>query len=206
MARNLTFMVTPNPGAAGRLFSGDFSVTDIRELQKRLKAIDPRLRTELVREAKAIAAPMNSDIKNAIGSVRPLSGMLRDKGRLGWGVGVPVNKTTIQWRTSTNGRSDRTSLVRIKVSSPAAVIADMAGRSGRYVGEGRRNDNATGGKARRNHSTRKGLAFIASLNAKIGHAASRMVYPAAERSMPEVTQAVDRALRSAFARINAKGL
>ena len=190
MARNLTFMVTPNPGAAGRLFSGDFSVTDIRELQKRLKAIDPRLRTELVREAKAIAAPMNSDIKNAIGSVRPLSGMLRDKGRLGWGVGVPVNKTTIQWRTSTNGRSDRTSLVRIKVSSPAAVIAD----------------NATGGKARRNHSTRKGLAFIASLNAKIGHAASRMVYPAAERSMPEVTQAVDRALRSAFARINAKGL
>ena len=186
--------------------AGDFSVLEIRELQKRLKAIEPRLRTELVRDAKRVAKPLESDIKAAIPSVAPLSGMAKDQGRLGWGNGVAANKTLIQFRTSTSGKSLTTSLVRVKVSSPATVLADMAGRSGRFVGQGRRNDNASASEKRRNASPAKGAKFIESLNSRLGHSASRIVWPAAEKSRDAVRIAIEQVLRDAYGRINRKGL
>ena len=208
MAEPLKLIIAKFSGGVGRsgVGAGDFSVQDIRELQKRLKAIEPRLRTELVRDVKRIARPMESDIKSNIPSVAPLSGMGKDRGRLGWGVGVPANKTLIQFRTSAGGKSLTTSLVRIKVSSPATVLADMAGRSGRFVGEGRRNDNATRGEKRRNSSPAKGAKFIGSLNRALGSRASRMVWPAAEKSRDAVRVAIESVLRQAYNRINQKGL
>ena len=41
----------------GGVGTSALKVTDVRELQKRLKAIDPTLRTELVRNAKKEAEP-----------------------------------------------------------------------------------------------------------------------------------------------------
>jgi hypothetical protein len=125
---------------------------------------------------------------------------------LGWGVGVPANKTLIQFRTSAGGKSLTTSLVRIKVSSPATVLADMAGRSGRYVGEGRRNDNASASEKRRNSSPAKGAKFIESLNRALGSGASRMAWPAAEKSRDAVRVAIEQVLRQAYDRINQRGL
>lgn len=187
--------------------SGDFSVRDVRELSRRLKAIEPRLRTELVRDAKKVAKPLETDIKASIPSVAPLSGMAKDKGRLGWGNGVSPQKTLIQFRTGgSGGRSLTTSLVRVKVSSPGTVVADMAGRSGRYVGQGRKNDNATPTLKRRNASPAKGAAFIRNLNTALGHGASRMVWPAAEKSRDMVRVAIEGVLRNAYSKINQKGL
>jgi hypothetical protein len=208
MAEPLKLIIAKFSGGVGRsgIGAGDFSVQDVRELQKRLKAIEPRLRTELVRDVKRIARPMESDIKSSIPSIAPLSGMAKDRGRLGWGVGMPANKTLIQFRTSGGGKSLTTSLVRIKVSSPAAVLADMAGRSGRYVGEGRKNDNATPSERRRNSSPAKGAQFIQSLNRALGKGASRMVWPAAEKSRDAVRVAIEQVLRQAYNRINQKGL
>ena len=204
----LTLTIAKFSGGLGRsgVGAGDFSVLEVREIQKRLKAIEPRLRTELVREVKSIAKPLESDIKAAIPSVAPLSGMAKDRGRLGWGVGVPANKTQIQFRTSAGGKSLTTSLVRVKVSSPATVLADMAGRSGRFVGQGRRNDNATASEKRRNASPAKGAKFIESLNNALGHGASRMAWPAAEKSRDATRVAIEAALRKAYDRINQKGL
>lgn len=208
MADDLTLAIANPSGGIGHSGFGinDFNITDIRELQKRLKAIEPRLRTELVREAKAVAKPIESGIKSAIGNVTPLSGMLKDKGRLGWGNGMSPSKTLIQWRTSASGKSLTTSLVRVKVSSPGTVLADMAGRSGRYVGKGRRNDNATPSIKRRNANPRKGEAFITSLNEKIGHAASRFIWPSAESSLPQTRNAIEQVLRRAYDKINKEGL
>ncbi len=187
--------------------SGDFSVRDVRELQKRLKAIEPRLRTELMRDVKKVAKPLESDIKASIPSVAPLSGMAKDKGRLGWGNGVSPQKTLIQFRTGgSGGKSLTTSLVRVKVSSPGTVLADMAGRSGRFVGEGRRNDNATPSLKKRNASPAKGAAFVRSLNTAMGHGASRMVWPAADRSRDMVRISIETVLRVAYNKINQKGL
>ena len=208
MAEPLKLIIAKFSGGVGRsgVGAGDFSVQDIRELQKRLKAIEPRLRTELVRDVKRIARPMESDIKANIPSIAPLSGMAKDRGRLGWGVGVPANKTLIQFRTSGGGKSLTTSLVRVKVSSPATVLADMAGRSGRYVGEGRRNDNASASEKRRNSSPAKGAKFIESLNRALGSGASRMAWPAAEKSRDAVRVAIEQVLRQAYDRINQRGL
>jgi hypothetical protein len=208
MAEPLKLIIAKFSGGVGRsgVGAGDFSVQDVRELQKRLKAIEPRLRTELVRDVKRIARPLESDIKSNIPSVAPLSGMGKDRGRLGWGVGVPANKTLIQFRTSAGGKSLTTSLVRVKVSSPATVLADMAGRSGRFIGEGRRNDNASASEKRRNASPAKGRKFIESLNRALGSGASRMAWPAAERSRDAVRVAIEQVLRQAYDRINQRGL
>lgn len=209
MADDLKLTVATFSGGLGRsgVGAGDFSVLQVRELQKRLKAIEPRLRTELVRDVKKVAKPLESNIKSAIGNVTPLSGMLADKGRLGWGNGVAANKTQIQFRTSAGSKSLTTSLVRVKVASPGTVLADMAGRSGRYIGEGRRNDNASPTLKRRNANPKKGEAFIRSLNEKVGDgSASRFLWPAAENSLDSVRIAVEGVLRDAFDRINRRGV
>lgn len=209
MADDLKLTVATFSGGLGRsgVGAGDFSVLQVRELQKRLKAIEPRLRTELVRDVKKVAKPLESDIKSAIADVEPLSGMLKDKGRLGWGNGVAANKTQIQFRTSAGSKSLTTSLVRVKVASPGTVLADMAGRSGRYVGQGRRNDNSTPSLKRRNANRNKGEAFIRSLNENVGDgSASRFIWPAAERSRDMVRISIETVLRVAYNRINQKGL
>lgn len=208
MAEPIKLSIAKFSGGLGRsgVAAGDFSVLEVREIQKRLKAIEPRLRTELLRDVKKIARPLESDIKSSIPSIAPLSGMAKDKGRLGWGVGVAANKTQVQFRTASSGRSLTTSLVRVKVSSPATVLADMAGRSGRFVGQGRRNDNASPSERRRNANPAKGAKFIQSLNQALGHGASRMAWPAAEKSRDAVRTAIEQVLRQAYDRINQKGL
>jgi hypothetical protein len=191
----------------GGVGAGDFvSVLQVRELQKRLAAIEPRLRTQFVRDIKKVGKPLESQIKAGIGTIEPLSGMRKDQGRLGWGVGVAPDKTLIQFRTSMGGKSLTTSLLRIKVQSPGTVLVDMAGRSGRYVGQGRRNDNATPSEKRRNANPAKGAAFIRSLNEKNGKSASRRIWPSAEQSLPAIRREVEEVLSNAFRFVNMKGL
>jgi hypothetical protein len=210
MAKTISLQVARFSGAlaerGGVGVGNDISVLDVRELQQRMKAIEPRLRTEFVRNLKDIGKPLESKIKTGIGTIQPLSGMLKDTGRLGWGVGVPANKTLTQFRTSMGGKSLTTTLLRIKVSSPATVLVDMAGRSGRYVGKGRRNDNASPALRRRNANPAKGAAFIRSLNEKNGASASRRVWPSAEDSLPAVRREIDIVLANAFRYFNMKGL
>jgi hypothetical protein len=209
MADDLKLTVATFSGGLGRSGVGtnDFSVQDVRELNRRLRAIEPRLKTQLVRHLKQIAKPLESDIKSSIASVEPISGMLKDRGRLGWGVGVRPDKTLIQYRTSAGSKSLTTSLVRIKVTSPGTVLADMAGRSGRYIGQGRRNDNASPTLKRRNANQAKGEAFIRSLNENVGDgSASRFIWPAAEHSIPAVRLAIENAMRLAFDFVNMRGL
>lgn len=206
--------------------SNDYSVTQIREIQKALKAIDPKLRTQLVRDAKAPAEAIVSKVKPAILSVTPLSGMTR--GRLNWnnsidskGKSHKPDDVKIQFRTRSTGRSNVTSLVRVRVASPAVVMADMAGRSGRFLGAGYKGSGVTkeyaykGGTRRHrvdgsgvkkaNHNykfKRQGDALLQNLGGK----ASRYVWPAAESSIPAVKQQIEAVLRRAYDQINRKGL
>ena len=184
----------------------DISVLDVRELQKRMKAIEPGLRTQFVRNLKNIGRPLETKIKAGIGTIEPLSGMREDKGRLGWGVGVAPDKTILQYRTSMGGKSLTTSLLRVKVQSPGTVLVDMAGRSGRFVGKGRRNDNAKPSLRRRNANPNKGYTFIASLNEKNSATASRRIWPSAESSLPAIRREVEVVLANAFRYFNMKGL
>ena len=109
-------------GVAG-VNAGDYSVSQIRELSKRLKAIEPRLRTELMRDVKKVAEPVRLKIKSSIPGVAPLSGMAH--GRLAWsssknskGKTFAPNDVKTQFRTSSSGKSLTTTLVRVRAMSP----------------------------------------------------------------------------------------
>jgi hypothetical protein len=190
------------------------SVKDIRNLQKRLKEIDPKLRTQLLRDAKQVAEPTVTAVKSAIGSVTPNSGMLRPGARLNWnnaidGKGRSHKALDVkpQFRTSESGRSNTTSLVRVKVGNPAVTLADMGGRSGRYLNAGYKGSGFTkeysykgGARRHRVNGQFKGI------ESKIGGSASRFVWPAAEKSLPAARDAIEKILRDAYTRINSKGI
>lgn len=189
---------------------GSLSVNDVRQLQKRLKEIEPSLRTKLMRDAKKAGEPTAKAIKARLQTVKPLRGMLR--GRLNWensvdskGRSYRPDDVKVQFRTSMSGRSLTTSLVRVRAASPAVSMADMAGRTGRYVDAGYRGSGETRsyqwrGTERTHRVNGQGRAMMNRLGGK----ASRYVWPAAERSIVDARQEVDRILREAYATIGKK--
>lgn len=179
----------------------EISVQDIRTLQKRLKAIEPGLRTQFMRDIKKIAVVPNAAIKNAIPSEPPLSGMA-GQSRVSWNVGKRSNSTTIQFRTQSNSKSLNTTLLRIRVNSIATSIADMAGRSGRSIGAGYRGSGMTREfvKRRRDGSTyltrrrttvQAGRQFVNSLNVDTATRPSRFAWKPVEKSLPELNRRVN---------------
>ena len=209
----LNLIIPKFVGSLGRagVGVGDYSVGDIRKLQRALKAIDPKLRTQLLREAKASAKPVQAAVKSAIPAVAPLSGMTQ--GRLAWSASVDAKGRShnpkdvkIQFRTSSSGKSLTTSLVRVRVASPAVVVADMAGKSGRFIdagynGSGRTRSYPYKGGQRTHRVNGQGKAMIKAL----GRTPSRYVWPAAERSIPAARDAVDKVITKFAQIINQKG-
>jgi hypothetical protein len=191
-------------GAKGK----PYSVQDIRALQRKLKAIEPNLRTQFVREIKAIAKEPNDAIRNAIPTTSPLSGMSKPGAKIKWGEVTKGAKsggsksTTIRFRTQAGGKSLTTTLLGIRVNSAASSIADMAGRSGRYVGKGYRGsgqskpirrtyaDGSQSLEFRRDSTRKGGEAFIRNLNNSLGNRPSRMAWKAAEKSLPRLSRQV----------------
>lgn len=191
--------------AGGLTIARDLSVQDVRQLQKRLRAIEPGLRTEFMREVKRIAVIPNQAIKNEIPASPPLSGM-GGESRVSWGVGKPAKSTTVRFRTQSNSKSLNTTLLSIRVNSVATSIADMAGRSGRSVGRGYRGSGYTREfiKRRRDGSlylvrrrtpAAAGQKFIRNLNRGAGEQPSRFAWKAVERDLPELNKRVSEVIR-----------
>jgi len=188
------------------------SVNDIRQLQKRLKALDPKLRTALLRDAKATAKPIQQAVKSRLGAVTPPSGMTR--GRLTWNSSVDgkgrvhtADDVKIEFRTKSSGFTKTTSLVRVRAASPAVSMADMAGRSGSYFDAGYKGSGYTRSYKYKNGMRRhrvngQGRALVRVL----GGAASRFVYPAAEAALPKAKREVEQVLSKYARLVNMKGI
>ena len=191
----------------------NLKVTDIRRLQKRLRDIDPMLRTQLLRDVKKVAVPTVDAVKEAIARVQPNSGMLRPGARLNWNNALDAKGRSHKaldvkpmFRTAMSGRSTVTNLVTVKSGNPAVTLADMGGRSGRYrnagyKGSGRTRPYAYKGKTR----DHKVNGQFRGIEEKIGNSPSRFIWPAAEKSIPAAREAIEKILRDAFTRINSKG-
>lgn len=189
----------------------DYSVTDVRRLTYALRSIDPKLRNQLVREAKEPAKPIQSAVKAAIPTTAPLTNM--NQGRLAWQGSVDSKgkikrpkDVQIQFRTTMSGRSLTTSLVRVRVVSPAVVMADMAGRSGRYLDSGYKGTGVTRpypykGGFRVHRLNGQGRAMIRGLGGK----ASRFVWPAAERAVPAARREIEQVVKKFAKMVNQKG-
>jgi hypothetical protein len=195
-----------------------YSVQDIRALQKNLRDIQPELRRQFVRDIKKIGKEAQGPIVQAIKRVTPLSGMRFNYGRLGWGRGVAADKTKVQFRTQAGGKSLTTSLVRVRLESPAATIADMAGRSGRSIGKGyqgsgrtrpymRRMRNGEVQEITRRTSATAGREFVDNLNSMAGvtkGSASRMAWPSVEKNLPNIEKRIDDIVRDYYKIANRK--
>ena len=188
---------------------------DIKQMKRKLNKIEPGLRNEFVKEIKAVGRDAAKPIKKAIKEVTPLSGMIGHSGKTAWGVGKPIDSTTIRSRLRSGGKTMTTSLVAIRLNSPALNILDMAGRSGRSVGKGKRNSGYTpvvrrtadGGLVAyaRRTPAEAGQKFITNLNQAAGivkRAASRIAWPSIEKDLPRVEKDIDKVVLRYYRRAN----
>jgi hypothetical protein len=194
-----------------------YSVKDIRQLQKNLREIEPGLRAQFVKEIKVVGREAQKPIKAAIRRVQPLSGMRFNYGKTGWGQGKPIDSTTVRFRTQAGGRSMTTSLVSVRLNSAAVNIMDMAGRSGRSIGQGKRNSGLTPVVRRtangslvayaRRTPVEAGQKFIQNLNAASGivkRNASRIAWPAVEKDLPDFERRIDSIIQNYYRIANRK--
>lgn len=185
-----------------------YSVQEIRALQKKLKEIEPKLRTEFMREVKKIGKEPQRAIRDAIPNDSPLSGMTKPGAKLQWGKVTKgaqsggAKSTTIRFRTQAGGKSLTSTLLAIRVNSAASSVADMAGRSGRYMGKGYRSsgfskpirrtyaDGSQSVEFRRQATRKGGEAFVRNLNEKLKNRPSRMAWKSVEKSLPQLSKDV----------------
>lgn len=203
-------------------------LTDYRDLIRELNRVQPSLVTQLKKEYKEIAKPMQKAVKAAIPMNPPTSGVHRKRpqrtisgfyprvipGRLTWGANSQNNgksarsviiETPSAAKASKAMRRAKTSvasIARLNVNNAAVVMADMAGKSGKWVNkksrtsEYRYSRSKTG--VRRHKINNQGVGMIKAL----GGRSSRYVWPAAEKSMPMVRVQTNRTLQNAYNSIN----
>lgn len=181
----------------------EIAASDIRKLKRNLKEVEPGLQKQFIKDIKAIGKEASTPIKSAIKTVKPLSGM-RHAGKTAWGVDKAIDSTTVRSRMRTGGKSMTTSLVSIRLNSAAVNIMDMAGRSGKNIGKGKRNSGYTPVVRRtadgsliayaRRTPYEAGKKFVASLNAAAGilkRGASRIAWPSVEKDLPQFERKID---------------
>ena len=180
------------------------SANDIKKLKRDLNEIEPDLRKQFVKDIKVVGREAQKPIKAAIRQVQPLSGMRFNYGTTGWGQGKPVDSTTVRSKLSSGGRSLTTSLVSVRLNSAAVSIFDMAGRSMRYIGQGKRRSGMTPVVRRtasgdlvayaRRTPPEAGVKFVANLNRASGvvqNSASRIAWPSVEKDLPQFEKRID---------------
>jgi hypothetical protein len=193
--------------------TADFNQNSVRALQKRLKEIDPKLRTQLVRDAKAVGKPLQSAVKTSNQRVKPLQSARHPRSNMdspgefrrlvwgsmavkGWGTVNPQD-VKVQFRTAGSKRTNVTSLLRLAIPHPLMAMAQYAGRSGRSINKGYRGSGRTrvykwmtrqdGHVVETSHAIRgQGRAMI-----NAWHTQGR-AYKAVEHAMPAAKQEVQK--------------
>lgn len=209
------------------------SVTDYRDLLRSLNQVEPKLASVFRAKVREAVAPLRDGVKQNIPMSAPLGkpakggGMVTSIGRLSWGFEKRPNTVLIDTRAprSNKGRLSG-SIVKLRVTAPATVFADMAGRSGKYIGarriagatrrntmvwitnDGRRIEGyrytyhtkegaIIGGRVHRNTGG-QGRALIRSL----GKRPSRYAWPGAIRNLPATRKKVINIFENPIASIN----
>jgi hypothetical protein len=151
-------MLVTKPNSSGTNRSGVY-ITDYEDLIRELNRIQPTLVTQLRKQYREIAKPVQTAIKDAIPLDPPTSGIHKKKkqkttsgfrpvtvpGRLSWGansqnrmrqarsVGIQTFSGMRARRNMKYNRMTMGSIARLKVDSAAPVMADLAGSSRKYV-------------------------------------------------------------------------
>lgn len=212
---------------SGATFGGTegvrLEITNWNDIMRVLVKLDKDYVKTMRKEFKRIGKPVQKEIKAAIPSKAkpPLSGMRQVHfGRLAWGstfgTGHKPSKSALIQTPNTRKRAYKgkdIAIVRIQVGSPATVLTDMAGRRG--GSKGRKgltpkydymytiNGQKVPGK--RQHTVVPGV-FLGSLMSASGTKqkwASRFIWPAAEKALPEARRQIDAVISAANIKVNA---
>ena len=177
----------------------DVVYSNVRELSKQLRAIEPALQKAMVKDIKTEIKPLATMVKTALPTVSPLSGA-NTSGRLGFGVGKPSNSVSIRYRAGGSSRSAITSLASVRVNSALTSVMDYAGKGGGNTRNATTRPYAYKGGTRSHRNNGQGQAMIDRLNSV--RRPSRFAWPAAERALPMVQAKVQSVLESAAAQIS----
>jgi hypothetical protein len=199
-------------------------ISNWNEIMKVLNKLDKDYVKELRKDFRNIAKPVQASIRKAIPSKAkpPLSQMRQVHfGRLAWGskfgAGAKPAKSVLIQTPSTRSkkarRFDTYAIARLQVGSPATVLFDMAGRKNYQAGRRGNtpvydymytiNGNKVPGK--RKHKVTP-LAFAKGLSmasGKLQPRASRVIWPAAERALPQARAQIDAKITQVNLKVNA---
>lgn len=179
-------------------------VYDVKGLLRSLDNLQPGMRKELVRDAKSVAKPIVSIIKQSIPSTAPLSGMSKTNnptGRLAWGAGKPAKSVTTKFRSGRSRSRTITPLVSIWVNSPMTAIADIAGKGAMRKAKKITNEYAYKDGTRRHRVTTQGRTMIRVLKERN---LNNFVYPNVEDSLDDAQQEVKLILERYARKVNRK--
>lgn len=141
-------------------------------------------------------------------------------GRLSWSANShnknrPVDSVGIQTipagkarRNIKGNKKAQAAIVRLKIDNAATVMADLAGTSRKYINKNSRtrpyiySRSKTGSRTHRINN--QGVSMIEALGRKLGASTekSKMIYPAAEKSIPMIIPKMNAALGRAYGKIN----
>jgi hypothetical protein len=198
--------------------AASISITDYRVLVRQLNNIDPKLYKDLRSDMKRISKPMAKAVRSSIPKTAPL-GQRKDlrrggsspgfvhSGRLAWGKAqrlnidsdfkfYPAASVYVQTPRLKKPKLGKTrSILRVRVNNAATVMADMAGRAGKYKDGGfsREHEINLFGKGivkRRYRVNGQGRGLVANLDRRYGRKASHFAWGAAEKTLPATQSAV----------------
>lgn len=204
-------------------------VTDYRDLVRVMRQVEPAMLLELKRDFRRVAQPLVKDVKKGIPKSPPTRGVHIKRpqatpsgfnprvvpGRLTWGANkqnrnkavTSVLAKTPRVKARFNNNANVTSIARVQVENAAVVMADMAGKSGKWINKKPQTREYLYSRSRsgsRIHRVNgQGRAMINALNAAKGQG-SRFVYPAAEKAIPGVRYEAERVLQGGFDKLNQK--
>ena len=208
-------------------------ITDYRDIIAELNRVQPTLINQMKKEYRRIAKPVQVAVKSNIPKQPPTSGRHRLKpdnaprsgfiprvvpGRLTWGAnsengGKQVDAVAIQTpsekkaaRTYRKNKTDAASIARLKVENAGVVLADMAGRSEKWINKRPRTrvyKYSRSKSGERDHRiNNQGRGMIRALNKGAGGKASRFVWKAAEKALPKAERDAKQVLNVAIQVIN----
>jgi len=171
-------------------YESQLAVTDYRMIIRELNKIEPTLSRSFKKNFKSIAEPVRDGIRESIPSQSPVRGMRRVRSATGktWNTTRNARTVLIKFQAPKASLTKALGIVSLRVVSPAAVIADMAGRGSSSI-DGKTTEpyeyHIRGVKTTRKHKVNgQGKALIRAL----GKSPSRYIYPGAESRGEEAAQ------------------
>lgn len=183
----------------------DNIVYNAKELVAALNKLEPGMKNALVKEIKLAAKPAIEAIKSGIPKVNPFISSVRPvsntRGRLGWNVKVKADTVKPSFKTKASKKFAVTSLVSLRVTSPATALADVAGKGSGEVRRPVTNSYDYKGGTRTHRTTTQGQKMIRHLRKE---RATNFVYPSVKASLPSVQAEIKLILERYAAKVNRK--